>query len=66
LDIRKRRKQDVANNMRSFIICIPSIRVNKSRKMRWAGYIAFMSTRNAYKILVGKLEGNRSLGRHTH
>jgi hypothetical protein len=36
----------------------------KSRRMRWAGYIARMGeTRNAYRILVGKPEGKRSLGR---
>jgi hypothetical protein len=32
--------------------------------MRWAGYIAGMgNVRNAYKILVGKPEGNKPLGR---
>jgi hypothetical protein len=36
----------------------------KSRRMRWAGHIARMGeTRNAYKILVGKPEGKRPLGR---
>jgi hypothetical protein len=35
-----------------------------SRRMRWAGYVARMGeTRNAYRILVGKSEGNRPLGR---
>jgi transcription termination factor 2 len=39
-------------------------RVIKSRRMRWAGHVARMGeTRNAYRILVGKLEGNRPLGR---
>jgi hypothetical protein len=33
------------------------IRVNKSRRIRWAGHVAHMGrTRNAYSILVGKLE----------
>jgi hypothetical protein len=35
-----------------------------SRRMRWAGHVASMGhKRNAYRILVGKPEGNRSLGR---
>jgi hypothetical protein len=42
------------------------IRIFKSRRMRWAGYVARMGqTRNAYRILVGKSEGNRPLGRPT-
>jgi hypothetical protein len=36
----------------------------KSRRMRWAGHVARMGEkRNAYRILVGKLEGKRLLGR---
>jgi hypothetical protein len=36
----------------------------KSRRMRWAGHVARIGeTRNAYRILVGKPEGNRPLGR---
>jgi hypothetical protein len=36
----------------------------KSRRMRWAGYVARMGEkRNAYRILVGKPEGKRPLGR---
>jgi hypothetical protein len=36
----------------------------KSRRMRWAGHVARMvEKRNAYRILVGKPEGKRSLGR---
>jgi transposase len=35
----------------------------KSRRMRWAGYVARKETRNAYRILVGKPEGKRPLGR---
>jgi hypothetical protein len=36
----------------------------KSRRMRWAGHVARMGeTRNAYRILVGKQEGKRPLGR---
>jgi hypothetical protein len=35
----------------------------KSRRMRWAGYVARMGERNAYRILVGKPEGKSPLGR---
>jgi hypothetical protein len=36
----------------------------KSRRMRWAGHVAPMGEkRNAYRILVGKPEGSRPLGR---
>jgi transcription termination factor 2 len=43
----------------------PSIKsMIKSRRMRWAGHVARMRTRrNAYRILVGKLEGKRPLRR---
>jgi hypothetical protein len=38
------------------------IRMIKSRRMRWAEYGASMGEmRNAYKILVGTPEGNKSL-----
>jgi hypothetical protein len=40
------------------------IRMMKSRRMRWAGHVARMGeTKDAYRILVGKPEGKRSLGR---
>jgi hypothetical protein len=36
----------------------------KSRRMRWAGHVARMGEKkNAYRILVGKPEGKRPLGR---
>ena len=43
----------------------PSIvRVIKSRSMRWAGHVACMSEeRWVYRVLVGKPEGKRPLGR---
>jgi hypothetical protein len=34
----------------------------KSRRMRWVGHVARMREKNAYRILVGKPEGKRSLG----
>jgi hypothetical protein len=40
------------------------IRMMKSRRIRWAGHVARMrETRNAYKILVGKPDRKRPLGR---
>jgi hypothetical protein len=45
----------------------PSIvRMIKSRRMRWAGHVTRMEKRNAYRILVGKPEGKRPLGRPRH
>jgi hypothetical protein len=39
----------------------------KSRRVRWAGHVARMGEkRNAYRILVGKPEGKRPLGRPRH
>jgi hypothetical protein len=41
-----------------------TIRMMKSRRMRWAGHGARMvEKRNAYRILVGNREGKRPLGR---
>jgi len=38
--------------------------VNKSRRMRWAGHVVRMGkTRGVYRVLVGKPEGKRPLGR---
>jgi hypothetical protein len=40
------------------------ISMMKLRRMRWAGHVARMwEPRNAYRILVGKPEGKRPLGR---
>jgi hypothetical protein len=40
------------------------IRMIKSRRMRWAGHVARMGQKkNAYRILVGKPEGKRPLGK---
>jgi hypothetical protein len=40
------------------------IRIIKSKRMRWAGYVARMGEkRNVYRLLVGKPEGKRPLGR---
>jgi hypothetical protein len=40
------------------------IRQIKSRRMRWAGHVARMGEgRNVHRVLVGKAEGKRPLGR---
>jgi hypothetical protein len=50
--------------MRSSIICNLSsnIRMMKSRKMRWMdGAFSMVKMRNAYRILVGNIEGKKPL-----
>jgi len=43
------------------------VRVIKSRRMRWAGHVARMGEeRGVYRVLVGKPEGRRPLGRPWH
>jgi hypothetical protein len=40
------------------------IRIINSRRMRWAGHVARMGEKwNVYRLLVGKPEGKRPLGR---
>jgi hypothetical protein len=49
------------------IIMIFIIRMIKSRRMRWAGHVARVGEkRNAYRILVGKRDEKRPLGRPRH
>jgi hypothetical protein len=59
-DWRKLRNEELHNLYSSPNI----IRMIKSRRVKWAGHVAQMGeTRNAYRILVGKPEGKRPLGR---
>jgi hypothetical protein len=53
------------NKARKEVKKSPSIiRIIKSRRMRWAGHVARMGEkRNVYRLLVGKAEGKRPLGR---
>jgi hypothetical protein len=40
------------------------VRVIKSRRLRWAGHVVRVGeVRGVYRVLVGKSEGKRSLGR---
>jgi hypothetical protein len=47
------------------LYCLPNIvRVVKSRRMRWTGHVARMGAdRVLHRVLVGKPEGKRTLGR---
>jgi len=43
------------------------VRVIKWRRMKWAGHVARMGEeRGVYRVLVGKPEGKRPLGRPRH
>jgi hypothetical protein len=43
------------------------IRIIKARRMRWVGLVARMGDRrNAYRLMVGKPEGRKPLGRPRH
>jgi len=57
----RRRHNEELNDL----YCSPNIvRVIKSRRMRWAGHVARMGEdRGMYRVLVGKPEGKRPLGR---
>jgi hypothetical protein len=48
-----------------YLYCSPNIfRVTKSRKMRHAGHVTGMGERRGvYRMVVGKPEGKRTLGR---
>ena len=53
------------NEELSYLYSLPNIlRVVKSRRMRWAGRVARMGEgRDVHRVLVGKPEGKRPLGR---
>ena len=53
------------NEELNYLYCSPNIvRVIKSGRMRWAGHVARMvEERGVYRVLVGKPEGRRPLGR---
>jgi hypothetical protein len=64
-------EQGIGGNyiMRSLMICAaPNIvREIKSKRMRWAGHVARIGEiRGVYRVLVGKPEGKRPLGRPRH
>jgi hypothetical protein len=63
-----RRRESTHNEELHNLYSSPSIiRIIKSRRMRWVGHVARIGERrNAYRILVGKPEGKRPLGRPRH
>ena len=56
------------NEELSDLYSLPNIvRVVKSRRMRWAWHVAVMGEgRGVHRVLVGKPEGKRPLGRSRH
>jgi len=59
-ELRKLHNEELRN-----LYSLPNIvRVVKSRRMRWAGHVARMGEgRGVHRVLVGKSEGKRPLGR---
>jgi hypothetical protein len=50
--------------LRDFYSSPSIIRIIKSRRIRWAGHVTRMGEKgNTYRLLVGKPEGKRPLGR---
>jgi hypothetical protein len=58
-------RRRLPNEEMHYLYSSPSIiRIIKSRRMRWAGHVTRMwAKRNVYRLLVGKPEGNKPLGR---
>ena len=56
------------NEELSDLYSLPNVvRVVKSRRMRWAGHVVRMGEgRGVHRVLVGKPEGKRPLGRPRH
>jgi len=57
--------RELHNEELNDLYCSPNIiKVIKSRRMRWAGHVARMEKRRGvYRVLVGKPEGKKPLGR---
>ena len=61
----RREWRKLHNEELSDLYSLPNVvRVVKSRRMRWAGHVACMGEgRGVHRVLVGKPEGKRPLGR---
>jgi hypothetical protein len=59
---------NVHNEELNDLYCSPNIvRVITARRLRWAGHVARMGERRGvYRVMVGKPEGKRPLGRPRH
>jgi hypothetical protein len=54
-------------NVNSFYSSPNIVTVTKSRRLRWAGHVARIGEgRSVYRVLVGRPEGKRPLGRPRH
>jgi hypothetical protein len=63
LDLKGRRKLH-SDELRNLYSSPNIVRVIKSRRMRWTEHVARMGERRGvYRVLVGRPEGKRSLGR---
>jgi hypothetical protein len=50
--------------LRDLYSSLSTVKMVKSRRMRWVGHVARMGEKKtAYSLLIGKLEGKRPLGR---
>jgi hypothetical protein len=52
-----------SDELHSLYSLLNIVRVNKSRRMRWAGHVACTEERGVYRVLVGRPKGKRPLGR---
>ena len=63
----KNSNDTIGNRTRDLLVCSVApntVRVIKSRRMRWAGHVDRMGEgRGVYRVLVGKPEGKSPLGR---
>ena len=62
-EVRKFTSSEIESSTKTQLIII-IMRVIKSRRLRWAGHVARMEEgRGVHKVLVGKPDGKRQLGR---
>jgi hypothetical protein len=55
------------DELHSLYSSLNTVRVIKSRRMRWAGHVACIGEgRGVHRVLVGRLKGKRPLGRPRH
>jgi hypothetical protein len=56
----------ISGNACCYSVHIIIVRVIISRRMMWAGHVARMGGRGVYRVLVGRPEGKRPLGRPSY